>query len=116
VEGGGEDVLGAVEEDQCGRELPRLRPRRHGESGDLGTGACAVAQGLGSGGRCLARCREEEKPHAEAFLLGTWTGRGKAWGGHGEGKLSGRREREREEMLERQVGRKGYESSFVGDL
>lgn len=78
VEGGGEDVLGAVEEDQGGRELPRLRPRRHGQSGDLEAGACAVGEGLGSGGRCLARCREEEMPHAEAFLLGTWTGTGKA--------------------------------------
>ena len=38
VEGRGEDVLGAVEDDQRGREQPRLRPRRHGHRRDLGTG------------------------------------------------------------------------------
>jgi hypothetical protein len=40
---------------------------------------------------------------------------GRPWRGEAVGP-TGEREREREEMLERQVGRKGYESSFVGDL
>lgn len=44
VEDGREDVLGTVEKDQSGRELPRLCPRRHGQSGDLGTRACARSQ------------------------------------------------------------------------
>lgn len=72
VEEGGQDVLGAVEEDQGGRKLPRLCPRRHGQSGDLETGASAGARDLGSGKRCLAlvRCRAEEMPHAEAFTGG----------------------------------------------
>lgn len=76
VESGGEDVLGAVEEDEGGRELPRLCPRRHGQSEDLGTGACAWAQGLGGERRCLPRCREEEMPHGEAFARDLY--------GHGE--------------------------------
>jgi hypothetical protein len=48
VESDSEDVLGlgAVEEDQRGRKLPRLSPARHGLGGDLEPEACARAPGV----------------------------------------------------------------------
>lgn len=65
VESGGEDVLGAVEEEQRGRKLPRLSPCRHRQSRDLEPEAFARALGGStSSRRCFAeRCVEEEMPH-----------------------------------------------------
>jgi hypothetical protein len=69
MESGSEDVLGAVEEDQRGRKLPRLSPARHGQGGNLEPEACARAPGCcRARRRCFtARWVEEGMPHAGAF-------------------------------------------------